>query len=942
MFFNTRCSNKNIKYSLNNKNIETTNLWHMLSNVDVISRLDSNSIYGLSKQEIKKRQKIYGQNILPEIEKRSKFSILFSQFRNLPIIFLLIATILSYSLGRNLEAISIIVVVFITAGIGFGMENSSERTIRSLAKLSSPKAKVLRSGIELQINAHELVIGDIIEFEAGDRIPADCRLIESFGLVIDESSLTGESHGVLKDYSLIYSNETELAERKNVCYMGTLTQEGRGKAIVVNIGKQTEIGRIGSLLQEITSGKTSFEKKIEQLGKRLVLIILSITFFYIVIGYFQHFPIGNLFLSGIVLAIAAVPEGLPAIVTIILALGVKRMAKQHALVRKLSSAETLGSITVICTDKTGTLTLNEPTVSEIILGDNTILRTTGTGFTPSGNIYKNMTSKAEKNFGKIFLTGPEDKNQLLLLQTITLCNNAELYFDGINWTIHGDTTEGALIVASEKIGFKKRELENEYPRIWEEPFDSKTRRMITVHKKDDKLLICIKGAPEEVFELCERMMENDKIVVLDEEKKKRLNEKIKEITLQGYRSLLIAFEEIETDSSKINWNHKFTKYKDAILLGIVALHDPIKPGVLNAIDFIKKSHIRVIMITGDHPLTAKAIAKELKIWSDENKVADEFVMITGKELEKLSIDKLTEKVERISVFARTTPEYKLKIVKALQRKGHTVAMTGDGINDSPALKQADIGIAMGEKGTDVAKESAALILLDDNFNTITHAIEIGRLILFNIKKFIMYLLSCNLSEIMIMLLAIILSLPFPLLPLQLLLMNMVTDTFPALALAAERGKSDELMLRLSTKNEPVLSKKEWYSLVIQSLFMTIGAIGIFLWALNIEEKRDVAQTLVFATIGLTQIFHVLNYSSLPGKIVNSNNTINKHLIGAILLSLGILFIAVDVEPINDIFELQKLNFSEWIIVILVSLLSVFGTNFIIHVFNNQSMSSKEI
>ncbi|MGZ5550544.1 MAG: cation-translocating P-type ATPase [Nitrososphaeraceae archaeon] len=525
---------------------------------------------------------------------------------------------------------------------------------------------------------------------------------------------------------------------------------------------------------------------------------------------------------------------------------------------------------------------------------------------------------------------------------MTLCNNAELYSDGINWTIHGDTTEGALIVASEKIGFKKRELEKEYPRIWEEPFDSKTRRMITVHKKADKLLICIKGAPEEVFPLCERMMENDEIVDLDDEKKKRLNEKIKETTLQGYRSLVLAFEEIETDSSKINWNHKFTGYKDAILLGIVALYDPVRPGVWNAIDFIKKSHIRVIMITGDHPLTAKAIAKELKIWNDENNVADEFVMITGKELEKLSIDKLTEKVERISVFARTTPEYKLKIVKALQRKGHTVAMTGDGINDSPALKQADIGVAMGEKGTDVAKESAALILLDDNFNTITQAIEIGRLILFNIRKFTMYLLSCNLSEIMIMLLAIILSLPFPLLPLQLLLMNMVTDTFPALALAAERGKRDELMLRLPTKNDPVLSRKEWYSIVIQSLFMTIGTIGIFLWALNIEEKRDVAQTLVFATIGLTQIFQVLNYSSLPGKIINANNAINKYLIGAILLSLGILFIAVDVEPINDIFELQRLTFSEWIFAILVSLLTVIGTNFIIHVFNNKSVLRKVV
>jgi len=919
---------------LYNKKVETSGLWHTVSDLDVISKLGSSSTEGLSDQEVKERRKIYGENILPEIKHRSKIRILFSQFKNLPIIFLLIATILAYSLGRNLEAISIIVVVFITAGIGFVMENSSERTIRSLAKLGSPKAKVLRNGKEFQTNAHELVVGDIIEFEAGDRIPADCRLIESFGLIIDESPLTGESHGILKDSSLICSNDTELVERKNICYMGTLTQEGRGKAIVVNIGKQTEIGTIGSLLEKVTGGKTPFEKKIEQLGKKLVLVILSITLFYIVIGYFQHFPIGSLFLSGIVLAIAAVPEGLPAIATITLALGVKRMAKKNALVRKLASAETLGSITIICTDKTGTLTLNEPTVKQIILGDGTILQTTGFGFNPSGKIYKGITPPNEKNMND-YLQKTEDKNQLLLFQTITLCNNSELYFDGIHWKINGDTTEGALIVASEKMGFKKRDLEKEYPRIWEEPFDSKTRRMITVHRKKNKLLICIKGAPEEVFPLCKRIMEKDEVIVLDEEKKKKLNEKIIDITLQGYRSLLIAFMEVESDIGKINYNYKFILQNEAILLGIVALYDSVRPGVLNAIDFIKKSKIKIMMITGDHPLTAKAIAKELGIWNNDNNVPDEFMMITGKELEKLSVDKLAEKVERIRVFARTTPEYKLKIVEALQRKGHIVAMTGDGINDSPALKQADIGVAMGEKGTDVAKESAGLILLDDNFNTITHAIELGRLILFNIRKFAMFLLSCNLSEIMIMLLAIALSLPFPLLPLQLLLMNMVTDTFPALALAAEKGNRNELMLRLPSKNEPVISRKEWYSIFIQSLFMTIGTIGIFLWALNTDEERNVAQTLVFATIGMTQILHVLNYSSLLRRFVDNNHRINKYLIGAILLSLGILFIAVDVEPLNNIFALHRLNLSEWLISLFVSSLSVFGASLTIRIFNSK-------
>lgn len=923
--------------------MKTPIIWHALPIVDVIAILDTNLITGLSHQNIKQRQKIHGQNILPEIERRSKLSIFVSQFKNLPIVILLIATILSYSLGRIIEALSILVVVFITAGIGFIIESSSERAIKSLKKLGTPTAKVLRKGKEFQINAHEIVPGDIIEFEAGDRIPADCRLIESFGLIIDESPPTGESHGVLKDSNSIFSKETELADRKNICYMGTMTQGVRGKAVVINIGKDTEIGKIGSLLENVTIEKSPFEKKIEQLGKKLVIVILLITLLYVVIGFFQNFLIVEVILTGIVLAIAAVPEGLPAIATITLALGVKRMAKNYALVRKLSSAETLGSINVICVDKTGTLTLNEPTVKKIILGDNTILQISGTGFNPSGKIYYNTDVKeGEEEEKNHYLTEMENRNQLLIFQTMVLCNNAELYFDKTNWKIRGDTTEGALIVAAEKIGLKKGVLEQEFPRIWEEPFDSKTRRMITIHrkKKDNKLLICIKGAPEEVFPLCTKIMDKDKIINLDVEKRNLLDEKIKNITSEGYRSLLLAYLEIESNTNALNENSKFSIYKNAVILGIIALHDPLKPSVLNAIEFIKKSKIRIIMITGDHPLTAKAISNELGLWNEKNDLQDKFEILTGKELEKFSIDKLAEKVQTINIFARTTPEYKLKIVKALQSKGNIVAMTGDGINDSPALKQADIGVAMGKKGTDIAKESAALILLDDNFKTITHAIEIGRLILFNIRKFTTYLISCNLSEIMIMLFAILLSLPFPLLPLQLLLLNMVTDTFPALALAAEKGNREELIRRLSSKDEPLISKKEWYSLFIQSILMSVGTIGLFLWMLNLEDTKHIAQTFVFATIGITQVLHVLNYSSLLQRIIRRNNKINKHLIGAILLSLGIIFLAVNVEPFNKIFELHNLNFDEWITVILVSSFTALGANFIIRIFNSKFFLKK--
>lgn len=918
---------------MSHKYINKSVFWHAISDKDALILLDSNAKSGLSKHDVFERHRLYGKNILPEIERRSKFNILFSQFKNLPVFFLLIATMLSFFLGRNLEALSIIVVIFMTACIGFIMENSSENAIKSLSQLRKPKSKVLRNGRELEINSYELVQGDIIEFEAGDRVSADCRLLESFGLILDESPLTGESVGVLKDSNIICPKETEIFERVNMCFMGTMVQEGRGKAVVTNIGKETEIGKIGILLEGIPNRKTHFERKIEKLVKRLVIAILFLTFVYIFIGLFQHFSINDLFLTGIVLAIAAVPEGLPAIATITLALGVKKMATNNALVRKIASAETLGSVNVICTDKTGTLTINEPTVKKIILGDDTVLNISGIGFNPSGIIYKkNNLTKKEIIFTHI--EEFEDINQSLIFQTMTLCNNAELYFENENWKINGDTTEGSLLVASKKIGIEKHILEEEFPRIWEIPFDTKTRRMITIHKKKDNTnFICVKGAPEEVIPLCSKMMKKNDVIVIDDEKRDEINKKINLFTSEGYRTLLIAYLEIEDNLVDFNEISQYINNNGVIFLGLVCLHDPVRPGIINAIKFIKNSKIRMIMITGDHPLTAKAIAKELGIWNNNNQ-NDNYLMITGKELEKLSISKLAEKVESISVFARTNPEYKLKIVKALQNKGNIVAMTGDGLNDSPALKQADIGVAMGVKGTDVAKESAELILLDDNFNTITQAIEIGRLILFNIKKFTMYLLSCNISEIMIMLFAIILGLTFPLLPLQLLLMNMVTDTFPALALAAEKGNTKQLMSKITSKKESLISRKEWISIASQSLCMTLVTIFLFLWAINFD-KVDVAQTLVFATIGVTQIFHVLNYSSLPRNILKSNFRSNKYMVLATVLSMLIIIFAVHMDPLNRIFELKKLGLSEWSIVFLISSISVFGTNLIKRIFEGK-------
>ena len=891
--------------------------WHSLAVSDVASTLATDVEKGLSSHEVRTRQHKYGRNVIPDIEQRSTPQILLIQFKNLPIILLLIASALSYSLGRTLESIAIFAVVFMTVGFGFFMEQSAERAVRSLVTLRAPKAKVLRNGHETEIDAHGLVPGDIIEFEAGDKVPADCRLVESFDLVIDESPLTGESHGVRKDSRIVLGN-VSLADRKNMGYTGTLVLEGRGKGIVVSIGTQTELGKIGELLQGVSEGKTPLEQKIERLGRTLVIAVFAITGLYITIGYFQGFYIERIFLSGIVLAIAAVPEGLPAVATITLAIGVKRMARKHALIRRLAAAETLGSVTVICTDKTGTLTKNEPTLREIRLG-NRIVRVTGEGFNPLGNFYE----------GGNQIDHTKDADLLLLLKAGALCNNAELSFDGKQWVMHGDTTEGALVVSAYKAGIDKRVLEDEYERIWEDPFDPATRRMTTVHRTPSgKILAFIKGAPESVLPICSKMTENGNLVELDFDRRKSAQQSAQEITESGYRLLMIGYKELNKELD----DYHSAIVQDVILVGIIGIYDPPRPEVKDAIEFMKQAKVKVVMITGDHPITAKGVARELKMYDNGVDV------LTGSDLEKMPVEKLAEDIEKIDVFARVTPEHKLKIVEAFQRKGHIVAMTGDGVNDAPALKQAEIGVAMGKRGTDVAKESAELILLDDNFATITHAIEEGRLIFANIKKFIKYLFSCNISEVMTMLVAIIVALPFPLLPLQLLWMNLTINTFPALALAAEKADKESILTRPPRKHEPIIFKKEWFDLCVQATLMTTVTIVVFIWALWKYDEYSTAQTLAFATLSLAQTWHALNYSSTLKRILGITNTINKPLVGAIVLSLGLLFMAIYVKPLGDALELHPLGLEDWGIAFIVSVISIIATNITMRLFRKGQAS----
>jgi len=894
--------------------------WHSQQAVDVIAKFETDVKRGLDSHQVRTRRQKYGHNILPNIEQRSTVQILLLQFKNLPIVLLITASILSYFLGRGLEAIAILAVVFMTVGFGFFMERSAEQAISSLVNLRSPKAKVLRDNRETEIKAHDLVPGDIVEFESGDRVPADCRLLETFDLIIDESPLTGEPHGVRKDDDTVLEQSLDLADRTNMSYMGTLVLEGRAKGLVTAIGKQTEIGKVGELLQGVSSGKTPLEYKIENLGKLLVIVVFAITVLYIALGYIQGFNIGNIILSGIVLAIAAVPEGLPAVATITLAIGVKRMAKKHALIRRLASAETLGSVTVICTDKTGTLTKNEPTVREIVVGTSkSIISVTGAGFNPT--IGRLLRDGKEVN-----LKTEQDSDLVMLLKAVLLCNNSELSFDGKEWNTQGDTTEVALVVVAAKGQIEKRLLEKDFERIWEDPFDSKTRKMTTVHRdRDSRIFAFVKGAPESILSICSKVRENGNLVDLDVNRLENIHKRVNEMTAKSYRLLVVAYKELYEEKDQQD-NYHDSIARDSILLGIVGIYDPPRPEAKDAIEFMREAKTRVILITGDHPVTARAVASELGISNGKCSTNKDDLVITGAELEKMSVGMLAESIGTISVFARAAPEHKLKIVEALQRRGEIVAMTGDGVNDAPALKQADIGIAMGKKGTDVAKESAELILLDDNFATITHAIELGRLIFNNIKKFVQYLFSCNISEVMTMLVAIVMALPFPLLPLQLLWMNLTINTFPALAIAAEKGNGQDKLVRPPAKDKPMISRKEWFDICVQSLFMTSAAIVVFLWALSTEELHSAAQTLAFSTLSLAQTWHVLNYSSTLKGIFGKSNAINRPLVGAIVLSLGLLVIAIYTKPLSDIFELHPLNLIEWAIAIGISAVSIIAAS----------------
>jgi len=849
--------------------------YHTKSIPDLFESLKT-SREGLSQKEAEKRIEKYGYNEIKEKKGVSPLKILLSQFTNFLIIILIIAMAVSFLIGEKLDAIIIGSILVINAVLGFIQEYKAEKAIQALKKLASPQAVVLRDGKEKKIPAKELVPGDIIIIETGEKIPADSRLIESINLQTQEASLTGESVPVKKDVFVIKGN-VPIAEKKNMLFAGTIVTSGRGRAAVTGTGMETEIGKIAEMIQEESNKFTPLQEKLEKLARIIGISVIIISIIVFFVGVFAGNDKITMFITAVSLAVAAIPEGLPAVVTISLALGIRRMIKRHALIRKLPSVETLGSTTVICTDKTGTLTLNQMTVKNIFTNDK-IITVSGSGYKPEGKFYHK---------GKEINT----KEIELVLKIGALCNNSRIDNDDVI----GDPTEGSLIVSAAKAGIIKDKIQPDYPRIGELEFTSERKRMSTLHKTDKKNIIYSKGAPEIILGLCDKIYKNGKIERLSSTDKKDILNINETFAKQALRVLAFAYKE----SDKLEED-------ELVFVGLQAMIDPPRDGIKHAIAKCKKAGIKVVMITGDFKLTAEAIAEEIGL---KGKAID------GNELDK--IEDLSKEVDEISIYARVNPEHKVKILEALRQKGHVVAMTGDGVNDAPAIKKADIGISMGITGTDVAKEASDMILTDDNFISIVNAVEEGRGVYDNIRKFFAFLISGNIGEVFIVLASLLMGLPLPLTAIQILLINLVTDGLPATALSADPFEPGAMNRKPRKKNEEIYHGLSSY-IIIYPLIMLAAVITIFSTELTNSGNLAVAQTKAFVIVVMFELYQAFSCRSVNFPAHKVGIFKNKWLVGAVLISFLALLSVIYIPQLQTLFDTAALSIRELIFLILLS------------------------
>jgi len=874
--------------------------WYKASIESTASQLSVDLNKGLASEEAEKRLEQHGRNELQEKEKESLLAKIINQLKDFLVLILIGASIVSAFVGEVTDSIVIIAIVIINAILGIVQEGKAEKALEALKKMSSPTARVIRDGHVTTVLASVLVPGDIILLEAGDIIPADVRLIESYNLKIEEASLTGESVPVEKNADISFDEDVSIGDRKNMGYMSTTVTYGRGRGIVIGTGSNTEIGKIATAIEEIKDESTPLQQKLDQLGKWLGSACLIICLLVFIIGVMRGQNILEMFMVAISLAVAAIPEGLPAVVTIVLALGMKRMADRNAIVRKLLAVETLGSVTVICSDKTGTLTQNEMTVVKAYAGGEKF-EITGQGYNPTG----------EFSIGEEVIKPEDNENLKLLLNAGLLCNDSTLEQRvDKTWGIIGDPTEGALTVAAAKAGFEKDEYNRQYKRIAEIPFDSDRKMMTTFHSGyiNDKIVSFTKGAPDIILDRCSKCYINGKIEDMTPDIKKKIAEVNSEFARQALRVLAFSYRVFDSLPDDINSE---SVEKDLIFIGLMGMIDPPRIEVKDAIVKCKQAGIKPVMITGDYKDTAVAIARDLGMMENENAV------LTGTQLDMIGDEELKEKVRETSVYARVSPEHKVRIVDALKKNNHIAAMTGDGVNDAMALKRADIGVSMGITGTDVAKGTADMVLMDDNFATIVSAVEEGRIIFSNIRKFVFFLLSCNVGEILIVFLSILLQLPVPLLPIQLLWLNLVTDSFPALALGTEKGEPDIMKVKPRNIKEPIINNAMFVGIAIQSIALTLAVLLAFNWALR-EYNGDllIARTVAFTTLILAELIRAYSCRSERYSLFKLGVFTNRIMVIATFVSFVLLLLVIYVPFLQPIFKTYPLSIKDWSEIIL--------------------------
>jgi P-type Ca2+ transporter type 2C len=889
--------------------------WHVVTVDAILKLLTVDESLGLSKSEVIRRRSAAGENLLSETPPVPLWKKLLGQFSDLVIWILIFAALIAGLMGEWVDTVAILAIVLLNGVIGFMQEERAERALASLQKLTSPMAKVLRDGELQSLPAKDLVAGDCLLLEAGDNVPADCRLLTSFSLQVQESALTGESVPVDKDADSSVPENASLGDRRNMIYLGTVTAAGKATAVVVQTGMKTELGQIAGMLNRSEREQTPLQKRLAELGKVLVGACLFIVVVIFALQLLRGGKILEVLLVSVSLAVAAVPEGLPAVVTMTLALGLQRMVKRHALVRKLPSVETLGSVTVICSDKTGTLTRNEMTVREIVTASQSV-RITGAGYSPHGEFLRIDNSRDSKNgepATETRIVAQEDPELQPLLTASARCNNATIHpKDGENdgWQVIGDPTEGALLVLAMKAGIPS--LDSNDKMLFEIPFDSNRKTMsVVIRSADGRIVMHSKGAPEMLLGKCLRERRGKTEVELTDERRHKIMHTSSQLASRAYRVLALAYRDQTSSGPEIK------EESGLVFAGLVGMIDPPRDEAREAVKKCRIAGIRPVMITGDHPETALAIARELMIADDQSRV------MSGRELDEATTEQLEQDVESVSVFARVSAEHKLRIVKALKARGQIVAMTGDGVNDAPAVKAADIGIAMGITGTDVTKEASDMILMDDNFASIVSAVEEGRGIFDNIRKFIHFLLSCNTSEVLLMFIAALVGWPGPLMAIQILWINLVTDGLPALALGMEPPEKDIMNRRPRAPEQAVLTKQSGLLILCHGLLIASATLAGF-WLVYRGEETQLAQarTVTFAVAAFSQLFFAFgcrsHRSTMPELGVFSNHWLFGAVAVSVLLQLGIMTIPWT----QNVFEAATLLPSEWLLILLLSVIPV--------------------